>query len=1641
MKRRIFSILTALALCLGLLPLRAFAADAPVNNPVLDISEGGIFISKDTKGSDLCAYRQIKSDDDNKPFIPYTGAITITGTSKSWYNLTVIGVEATIRLQNARIAPTVTQDNDPGGLNALNIQRGAKVDLILEGTSTLKGSGSFRREHEGVAGILISEDSSTGASVLRISGIGTLNVEGGDSVRQVPSASSSPLEGGNGITFAGQAGLHVMGNATVNITGGNTGLARQYQGNGIWAEPSASSGGASLELSGGAMSVKGRFGCYMREAFQLRQTGGTFSMEGSGGFYSPDTAYQVEVSGGSMDVHSYGAEAINDLGKLTVGGKDTSVTLSTDGIRTDAVGGKTQFTVSPEVGYAAILKSGANEASAGRTPYPEETALSSVKGKYVNVTFSNERKNLTVTDGGAGSSGSGSYLPGQTVDISAGTLEGKSFKWWEHVSGDGRIANTGAADSTFTMGWEDAVIRPAFVTGHIFGDFAVNAEDDKIGDCSYNDGVLTISGSGTYAVSMATPGTTTGHRILLSGGSPTVILDSVLISSGSNSAIGLAYDKTTNATLMLSGTSVLSAATNGTTPGIAVWTNSKYAHASLTITSLKGDGSTDGRLEVSGGNGIGASGIRAAGNITIKGGTIIARGSGQTLNGGCGVGSTKGGRVTISGGDITATVSGGKFVQQAFCGGPTLENDPSIKVNGSFAHRVSGTNVRIYYDSQGGSSVRSVAVDPQSGAILAGETLQFTAQVEGGGNADKTVSWSVTGASSAGTSIDANGLLTVAPDETTETLTVTATNDYSGLKASAGVTVQRQSVFYSVTVETEGNGTASASPASAEAGTEIALTATPEEGYHFKEWQVVSGGVTISGDSFIMPAENVTVKAVFEQDIPPEPETYTVTVQTDGNGTASASPASATAGTEITLTATPDNGYHFKEWQVVSGGVTVSDDKFTMPGENVTVKAVFEQDNEPVPPPETYSVTVQTEGSGTASASPASAEAGTLINLTAAPDNGYHFKEWQVVSGGVTISDSKFTMPAEDVTVKAVFEQDDDPSPPQPETYTVTVQTEGNGNASATPASAEVGTLINLTASPDNGYHFKEWLVVSGGVTISDSKFTMPAENVTVRAVFEQDTTPPDPPDPPQSETYTVTVQTEGNGTASASPASATARTEITLTATPGDGYHFKEWQVVSGGAAISGNSFTMPAGNVTVKAVFEPDSDPTPPDPPPFDPDRVETAIEVKEGISEVPEGLSGIPALNTPAKLNAVMKTEITRVNPDIPLQNTAVYDVTLMISTDGGATWTPATADNFPSGGLAVTLPYPSGTNSGFRFTVVHMFTTTDFGKRPGDTERPAVTNVENGIQFTVTGLSPISVGWTAPAANPDTPSGGGHGGGGWSASTYAVTVEKPEHGKVASNRASASSNSTVTLTVTPDSGYELDTLAVTDSRGNAIRLMDQGGGKYTFAMPSRAVTVMAVFAPLPGDKQKPCDGGADCPSRGFTDLGSVGTWYHEAVDYVLRSSLMGGYGNGTFGPSNNLSRAQFAQILFNMEGRPVVNYLLQYGDVAEGAWYTEAIRWAASQGIIGGYSGGIFGPNDSITREQLAVMLWRYAGSPAATDKELRFTDADKAGGYALEALRWAVENSVMSGRGGGILDPKGLVTRAQAAQMLMNFQEK
>lgn len=300
-----------------------------------------------------------------------------------------------------------------------------------------------------------------------------------------------------------------------------------------------------------------------------------------------------------------------------------------------------------------------------------------------------------------------------------------------------------------------------------------------------------------------------------------------------------------------------------------------------------------------------------------------------------------------------------------------------------------------------------------------------------------------------------------------------------------------------------------------------------------------------------------------------------------------------------------------------------------------------------------------------------------------------------------------------------------------------------------------------------------------------------------------------------------------------------------------------------------------------------------------------------------------------------------------------------------------------------------------------------------------------------------------GHTRPAGAPDSDSGssgdfigsfGGFDGFSNRDSGYTVTVEESSHGKVSSDRVRAGSGSAVTLTVTPDSGYILDVLTVTDSQGNDVGLTQEDGGKYTFIMPDRDVTVRASFV------RAVCTGDADCPSRAFPDL-DTGSWYHEAVDYVLRSGLMDGYTGGLFGPNDPLSRVQFAQILYNRAGRPAVTGSRVFTDTAPGAWYADAVAWAVGQDIAGGYGDGRFGPDDPITREQLAAILWRYAGRPEPPDLLLTFSDADQISPWAAAPLRWAVERGIVSGKGSGILDPQGTATRAEAAQMLKNFLEQ
>ena len=217
----------------------------------------------------------------------------------------------------------------------------------------------------------------------------------------------------------------------------------------------------------------------------------------------------------------------------------------------------------------------------------------------------------------------------------------------------------------------------------------------------------------------------------------------------------------------------------------------------------------------------------------------------------------------------------------------------------------------------------------------------------------------------------------------------------------------------------------------------------------------------------------------------------------------------------------------------------------------------------------------------------------------------------------------------------------------------------------------------------------------------------------------------------------------------------------------------------------------------------------------------------------------------------------------------------------------------------------------------------------------------------------------------------------------------------------------------------------------------------GGYISFTTDHFSKYVIAYKAPEPVEpvEETPvaadCDGGSSCPAHKFTDV-NTSLWYHKAVDYAINNSLMSGVGENTFSPNANLSRAMLAQILYNLAGRPAAAGASDFNDVAEGMWYTNAIAWAAENGVVSGLGNGKFGPNDNITREQLAVMLYRYAGSPAAGGSLDGFADAGKVSGYAQNGLVWATSNGVMSGKGGGMLDPQGLATRAEVAQMLYNY---
>ena len=259
------------------------------------------------------------------------------------------------------------------------------------------------------------------------------------------------------------------------------------------------------------------------------------------------------------------------------------------------------------------------------------------------------------------------------------------------------------------------------------------------------------------------------------------------------------------------------------------------------------------------------------------------------------------------------------------------------------------------------------------------------------------------------------------------------------------------------------------------------------------------------------------------------------------------------------------------------------------------------------------------------------------------------------------------------------------------------------------------------------------------------------------------------------------------------------------------------------------------------------------------------------------------------------------------------------------------------------------------------------------------------------------------------------------------TYAVTAPETTGGTVTVSPSRASSGRTVTITAAPDLGFALESLTVLDSRGNEIALTGKGDGKYTFTMPASRVTVEASFAPAP---------------LPFEDV-TPGAWYESAVRYAYFHNIMEGMSATKFSPNISLTRAQAVQVLYNLEGQPTVSGNAAFPDQVE-EWYKPAIAWAEQTGVVDGYEDGTFRPGQPVNRMEFAQMLYNYAkykGYDLTAQGDLTaFPDGDSVQPWAETAMTWANGNQLINGHDDGTLEPGGTTTRAQAASILMRFDQ-
>ena len=757
----------------------------------------------------------------------------------------------------------------------------------------------------------------------------------------------------------------------------------------------------------------------------------------------------------------------------------------------------------------------------------------------------------------------------------------------------------------------------------------------------------------------------------------------------------------------------------------------------------------------------------------------------------------------------------------------------------------------------------------------------------------------------------------------TASFTVKAENSAGSDTKELSITITKAApAEFTISVKTDGNGTASASLAKAAANTEITLSATPNEGYRFKEWEVISGGVTIVEDKFIMPDSDVEVKAIFEEDAPPAPtDPAKPSISVTGTYTYNGSEHTANV-----------SGYNPATMDIAGNTATDAGD-YTV---RVTSKTGRWADGSTGAVTAAWSIgkATQEAPNGLIGVAPTT-EGSSDGKITGADTTMEYRAESETIytaCAGIEIEN----LPAGNYFVRYAEDHNHFASPDTVVTVgdgaqladcTITFNA-GGGSGSMEPVTVKARTNYILpecgfTAPADQ--QFKAWEIGGTEYKVGDSYTVL--GDTEIKALWENSVITPT--------TYTVTVSNDGNGTGTAAPSTAAAGTTITLTAMPKEGYHFKEWQVISGDVTITNDKFLMPNDNVEVKAIFEEDV-----------PAPTEFIVTF--------DGNGGTPSVGS-----------MTTTNQKLPSLPSASRSGSY--SFDGWYTK--------KSGGIKITTD-----------TVFHADTA-------------------------------VYAHWTY--------TGGGGGGYNPPVTYYTLRFETGGGSDIPSVREAY--NAYIDLT-----GY------VPTWRGHTFigwyserSLMNKVSGVYL-------TKDMTVYAGWRVDKN---------PGTGanpFTDV-SEKDWFYGDVMFVCENGLMLGTSKTLFSPYGTATRGMMATILWRMEGSPAPKGKNGFTDVEAEKWYTDAVTWTAENGIFAGYGKDKFGPDDPITREQLAAIFYRYAdykGYDLTVKGNLdTFKDADKITDYAKTAMQWAVGSGLVKGKSGNLLDPQGTATRAEIAAMLHRFIEK